>query len=88
MDWTDLMSSREFEPVVANVNVSKRFKCCDCGKEYTAKHNLQSHINYKHLQHEKKIECEYCGRRFTESRAHIRHLKNRNACPNSPWPDA
>ncbi|KAJ3856387.1 hypothetical protein EV368DRAFT_78722 [Lentinula lateritia] len=88
MDCTDLMSLRE--PVVANAstNVSKRFKCCDCGKEYTAKHNLRSHINYKHLHHEKKIECEFCGRRFTESRAHIRHLKNRNACPNSPWPDA
>ncbi|KAJ3991034.1 hypothetical protein F5050DRAFT_1795246 [Lentinula boryana] len=68
--------------------ISKKFKCGICEKIYTAKHNLQSHINYKHLRLEKKIQCEYCGRRFTESRAHIRHLKNRNACPQSPWPDA
>ncbi|KAJ3779983.1 hypothetical protein GGU10DRAFT_337559 [Lentinula aff. detonsa] len=68
--------------------ISKKFKCGICEKTYTAKHNLQSHINYKHFRLEKKIQCEYCGRRFTESRAHIRHLKNRNACPQSPWPDA
>ncbi|GAW03211.1 hypothetical protein LENED_004917 [Lentinula edodes] len=74
MDCTDLMSSREFEPIVANAstNVSKRFKCCDCGKEYTAKHNLQSHINYKHLQHEKKIESlnveRYAGTRTLSSK--------------------
>ncbi|KAJ3812693.1 hypothetical protein F5876DRAFT_74632 [Lentinula aff. lateritia] len=46
MDCTDLMSLRE--PVVANAstNVSKRFKCCDCGKEYTAKHNLRFSFNF------------------------------------------
>ncbi|KAJ3776683.1 hypothetical protein FB446DRAFT_700546 [Lentinula raphanica] len=48
------------------------------GPAYTSKHNLKSHIDYKHLHVEKKIECQYCGKRFTESRAHIRHLKNKN----------
>ncbi|KAE9409857.1 hypothetical protein BT96DRAFT_969660 [Gymnopus androsaceus JB14] len=62
----------------------KPFGCTTCGKSYTAKHNLQYHLDYKHRMLQKKIECQYCGKRFTAPRAHVRHLKNRNACPQSP----
>ncbi|KAJ3710267.1 hypothetical protein C8R42DRAFT_691350 [Lentinula raphanica] len=86
---TEGASRREqIGPSTNNNRISRRFECHICKKAYTSKHNLKSHIDYKHFLVEKKIECQYCGKRFTESRAHIRHLKNKNVCPHSPWSNA
>ncbi|KAE9409862.1 hypothetical protein BT96DRAFT_912814 [Gymnopus androsaceus JB14] len=56
---------------------TRKFECTFCPKIYTAKHNLQSHVDSKHLGIEKKWRCEYCGLGFTGSRACVRHRKNR-----------
>ncbi|KIK67720.1 hypothetical protein GYMLUDRAFT_256554 [Collybiopsis luxurians FD-317 M1] len=61
----------------------RRFKCQYCSKAFTAKHNLQSHIDLKHLNKDKPIHCEFCGKAFTGTRALVRHMENRNACPSS-----
>ncbi|KIK67723.1 hypothetical protein GYMLUDRAFT_36470 [Collybiopsis luxurians FD-317 M1] len=61
----------------------RRFKCQYCSKAFTAKHNLQSHIDLKHLNKVKPIHCEFCGKAFTGTRALVRHMENRNACPIS-----
>ncbi|KIK67719.1 hypothetical protein GYMLUDRAFT_237930 [Collybiopsis luxurians FD-317 M1] len=62
----------------------RRFKCQNCSKAFTAKHNLQSHIDLKHLNKDKPIHCEFCGKAFTGTRALVRHMENRNVCPGSP----
>ncbi|KAF9063156.1 hypothetical protein BDP27DRAFT_1451386 [Rhodocollybia butyracea] len=68
-------------------NTKGRFKCPmpHCGKSYTAKHNLQGHIDVKHLGKVTPHICEYCGSSFTGTRAHRRHMHNKNVCPTSPF---
>ncbi|KIK67714.1 hypothetical protein GYMLUDRAFT_36456 [Collybiopsis luxurians FD-317 M1] len=61
----------------------RRFKCGYCPKAFTAKHNLQSHIDLKHLNKDKPIQCEFCEKTFTGTRARVRHMQNKKACPNS-----
>ncbi|KAF9069732.1 hypothetical protein BDP27DRAFT_1363085 [Rhodocollybia butyracea] len=64
-----------------------RFECPipHCGKSYTARHNLRGHIDRKHLGKMTPYNCEYCGKGFTGSRAHKRHMLNMNVCPTSPF---
>ncbi|KAF9077094.1 hypothetical protein BDP27DRAFT_1414215 [Rhodocollybia butyracea] len=67
-------------------NAEGRFECPEphCGKSYTAKHNLEGHINRSHLGQPSSYVCDYCGLDFTGSRAHKRHMRNGNVCPTSP----
>ncbi|KAJ7712538.1 hypothetical protein B0H16DRAFT_562315 [Mycena metata] len=62
------------------------FVCHLCGRDFTAKHNLQNHINSHNSV--KKHRCEHCGQSFGTAHVLRRHMKTckrtRQALAQSP----
>ena len=55
-------------------NLSKEFKCSDCGASFTTKRAIEFHINAIHLK-VKPYECEQCKKSFTQE-GHMKfHVK-------------
>ena len=54
-------------------NYSKTLNCTSCGKQYSSKENLSSHINEEHL---KKYNCDSCEESFSNEKDLNNHDKN------------
>ncbi|ODV85902.1 hypothetical protein CANARDRAFT_27975 [[Candida] arabinofermentans NRRL YB-2248] len=67
-----------------NSNMENRFKCDQCPKSYTRKHNLISHKLSVH-EREKLFRCSDCSVKFSRSSDLSRHAKEQHSACIKPF---
>lgn len=79
-------AKRHISLCAANLNAKpEKFKCDDCGREYSRKESLEKHrqICSKEPKKEGKFPCKLCDTKLNTKNNLKRHMKN---CPKNPTP--